>query len=117
MAVTKGDLVKRVLEGVHLNKKKKSRQRFLFPEMDVVFLKRRQARALVNSLFEIIKDRLADGEDVLISGFGKFQVLFKWARPGRNPQTAERIVLRSRRTVRFRPSRKIRDKMNVSGSP
>lgn len=117
MSVTKGDLVTRVRDGVHLKKKKKSRQQYLFPEMDVLFLKRRQARALVDFLFEIIKTTLVDGEDVVISGFGKFQIRFKWARPGRNPQTGERIVLRSRRTVNFRPSRKMREKMKLGGSP
>jgi len=41
----------------------------------------------VESLLEIIKQTLESGEDVLISGFGKFCVRDKKKRPGRNPKT------------------------------
>ncbi|MBU0734911.1 MAG: HU family DNA-binding protein, partial [Proteobacteria bacterium] len=61
---------------------------------------------------EKIKYTLARGQDVLITGFGKFQVKFRWARKGRNPQTGETIIIRSSRTVTFKASRKLREKMN-----
>jgi len=112
MTLTKSDLVRHVKEDVRLKKPKKDPQRYLFPEMDCVFLSRNQAARIVDSLLEIIKTTLANGRDVGIVGFGKFQVKFKWARSGRNPQTGERIILRSRRVVAFRPSRKLRNRIN-----
>lgn len=112
MTLTKYDMANRVREAVHLKKRKKDRQQYLFPELDRVFLSKKRSREIVDSMFEIIKDTLTRGEDVLISGFGKFQVKFKWARSGRNPQTGERIILRSRRVVKFYSSPKLRDRLN-----
>ena len=64
------------------------------------------------SLLEILKRTLANGEDVLISGFGKFFVKEKRERLGRNPQTGEKMLLRARRIVRFTPSGILRDRIN-----
>ncbi len=112
MTLTKSDIVRHVRENVHLKKRKKDAQRYLFPEMDCIYLSENRAARIVDSLMEIIKATLAKGHDVRIFGFGKFQVKFKWARSGRNPQTGERIILRSRRVVKFRTSRKLRDRIN-----
>ena len=113
MTLTKTDIVNSVMQEVRFKNRHKGPQQFLFPEMDCIFLSRKRADEIVESLFEIIKKTLASGEDVLISGFGKFQVKFKWARKGRNPQTGEMIILRSRRMVTFRTSPKLRKKMNT----
>ena len=78
----------------------------------MLFFGRKRAEEIVNSLFETMKKALAGGEDVSVSGFGKFQIKFKWARKGRNPRTGEMIILRSRRTVTFRVSQILREKMN-----
>ena len=67
---------------------------------------------VVESLLEIIKQSLENGEDVLISGFGKFCVKEKRKRRGRNPQTGENLMLAERRVVRFRCSGRLRDKIN-----
>jgi len=67
---------------------------------------------LVDSLLEIIKNTLENGEDVLISGFGKFCVKDKRERRGRNPQTGGEIMLGERRVVRFKCSGRLRDKIN-----
>ena len=67
---------------------------------------------VVESLLEIVKRTLADGEDVLISGFGKFCVKDKGQRRGRNPQTGKDMTLRSRRVVAFACSGVLRDKIN-----
>jgi len=67
---------------------------------------------LVESLLEIIKQTLESGEDVLITGFGKFCVKDKGKRNGWNPQTGEELVLRERKIVRFKYSWVLRDKMN-----
>ena len=115
MTLTKGDLVKSVMENVHLKKTKKERQRFLFPELDYEPLTKKKASELVEATFEIIKKCLEKGDKVLITGFGKFRVKFKWARKGRNPRTGEQIILDSRRIVTFQSSGKLKEKMNRSG--
>jgi integration host factor subunit alpha len=68
---------------------------------------------LVDSLLETIKRTLENGEDILISGFGKFSVKEKNERKGRNPQTREDLMLGESRMVRFRCSPRLRDKINV----
>jgi integration host factor subunit alpha len=67
---------------------------------------------LVDSLLETIKRTLENGEDILISGFGKFSVKEKNERKGRNPQTREDLMLGESRMVRFRCSRRLTDKIN-----
>jgi integration host factor subunit alpha len=112
MALTKYDIARHVREKVRLRRPKRQRQQYLFPELDCVFLSKKRAREIIDTLFEIIKEAMTKGDDVLISGFGKFQVKFKWARSGRNPRTGERIILRSRRVVTFHPSPKLRERLN-----
>jgi len=67
---------------------------------------------VVESLLEIIKKTLEQGEDILISGFGKFSVRKKGKRRGRNPQTGEDVMLDARRVPTFRCSGVLRDKIN-----
>ena len=66
----------------------------------------------VETLLDIIKLTLENGEDVLISGFGKFCVKGKKQRRGRNPATGEDLLLRQRKVVTFKCSGKLRDKIN-----
>jgi integration host factor subunit alpha len=75
------------------------------------FLKHRSAE-VVEFLIEIIKRSLESGEDVLVSGFGKFKVREKKARKGRNPATGEGVILDPRRVVTFHCSMKLRKKIN-----
>jgi integration host factor subunit alpha len=72
-----------------------------------------QSVELIETLLDLIKSELASGEDVLISGFGKFCVREKRERRGRNPQTDEFMMLRPRRVVTFKCSRKLRGKINL----
>ena len=67
---------------------------------------------IVESLLEIIKQRLEDGDDVLVSGFGKFVVQEKSPRRGRNPATGDDLILDSRKVVNFRCSGKLRRRIN-----
>lgn len=67
------------------------------------------SKDIFESLLDIIKKSLENGEDVLISGFGKFSVKEKDARKGRNPQTGEALMIEPRRVVTFTGSRKLRD--------
>lgn len=75
-------------------------------------IQRLEAIPIVESLLEIIKHTLESGEDVLISGFGKFSVKNKKERKGRNPQTAEGMILRARKVVVFQCSGVLREKIN-----
>ena len=67
---------------------------------------------IVEQLLEIMKDTLASGDDVLISGFGKFCVRDKSERRGRNPSTGDDMMLAARRVVTFKCSGKLRDRCN-----
>ncbi|MEJ5299661.1 MAG: integration host factor subunit alpha [Thermodesulforhabdaceae bacterium] len=66
----------------------------------------------VETIFELMKEGLAKGEDVLISGFGKFCVRTKNERRGRNPQTGESIMLSPRKVITFRCSGVLKKRMN-----
>ena len=70
---------------------------------------------LVETLFEIIKETLEDGQDVLISGFGKFTIRDRSERKGRNPLSGEAIMLPAKKIVTFRCSGKLRKKINGKG--
>jgi integration host factor subunit alpha len=66
----------------------------------------------VEDWIELIKDGLSRDNKVMISGFGVFEVKGKHARPGRNPQTGDRITLGARRVVKFKPSQILRTQLN-----
>ena len=80
-----------------------------------VGLSKNQSRRVIESLLEIIKQTVEKGENLLISGFGKFIVKDKAARKGRNPQTKEDLRLRARKVVVFRTSGVLRKKINRKG--
>ncbi len=92
MTLTKQDLINSIYNRLDLPKKKSSQ--------------------LVESILEIIKKTLENGEDVMISGFGKYSVKEKNKRKGRNPQTGEDLMLDSRRVVTFKRSGVFRDKID-----
>ncbi len=75
---------------------------------------RNKATDTVETVLEIIKQGLESGDDVLISGFGKFCVKQKEARRGRNPYTGKDMMLPPRKVVTFKCSGKLRDKINGS---
>ena len=75
-------------------------------------LSRKKSLVLVESLLEIIKQSLESGEDVLISGFGKFCVKEKNERKGRNPSTGDSMMLAPRKVVTFGCSPKLRKIIN-----
>ena len=73
---------------------------------------RKQSSEVAEILLKIIKQSLESGEDVLISGFGKFQVKTKKERRGRNPATGEGLILSPRRVVTFKCSGKLRNRIS-----
>ncbi|MFW2366163.1 MAG: integration host factor subunit alpha [Desulforhopalus sp.] len=93
MKLTKAELVKQVYQH-HEN------------------LTKAQAAESVDTLLRISKDSLIKGEDLLLSGFGKFNVREKKTRKGRNPQTGDELMLDARRVVTFKPSGLLRDRVN-----
>ena len=71
-----------------------------------------ESSRLLESVLESIKSSLAGGDDVLISGFGKFTVRQKAARRGRNPATGEDMTLEPRRVITFKCSALLKEKIN-----
>lgn len=71
-----------------------------------------QASEAVESFLRLSKDILINGSDLLISGFGKFNVRNKSPRRGRNPKTGDDLTLGARKVITFRPSRVLRNKVN-----
>ena len=92
MALTKAHLIERIRSNNDLTKK--------------------QSTDIVEATIDIIKNTLASGEDVLISGFGKFCVKQKAERKGRNPATGDDQMVPARRVVTFKCSGKLRDRVN-----
>lgn len=92
MALTRADIV----EVIH--------NHFGFPKI--------YSSELLETLLEIIKTTLASGEDVMISGFGKFCVKDKKERKGRNPATGGAMFLEPRSVVTFKCSGILRDTIN-----
>ena len=71
-----------------------------------------EARDTVETLLEIMKFTLTSGEDIMISGFGKFQVNEKAPRKGRNPATGREMMLKERRVVTFKCAGKLKNRIN-----
>jgi integration host factor subunit alpha len=76
-------------------------------------LTKQESRQAVEQLFEIMKDTLANGDDLLISSYGKFSVRQKNARRGRNPQTKEALMLKARKVLVFKASGVLRGRVNT----
>jgi integration host factor subunit alpha len=75
---------------------------------------KRDAKELVESFFEEIREVLESGEQVKLSGFGNFDLRTKSERPGRNPKTGEDIPIKARRVVTFRPGQKLKSRVEES---
>ena len=93
MALTKADIAEKLFEELGLNK--------------------REAKEIVELFFEEIKTSLETGEQVKISGFGKFELRDKNGRPGRNPKTGEEIPITPRRVVTFRTGQKLKARVEA----
>jgi integration host factor subunit alpha len=78
-------------------------------------ISKHKSKALVEAVFELIKKAMESGDDVLISGFGKFSARKKSPRRGRNPATGGDLILDARRVVNFKCSPVLRDKINGVG--
>jgi len=88
MALTKAEIAEHLFSQIGLNK--------------------RESKEFVDLLFEVIRNKLEQGVQVKLSGFGNFDLRKKNQRPGRNPKTGEEIPISARRVVTFRPGQKLR---------
>ena len=88
MTLTKSDIVENLNNEIGLNK--------------------REAKELVDMLFNDIKNLLSEGHEVKLSGFGNFQLRDKSSRPGRNPRTGEDVEISARRVVTFKSGQKLK---------
>ncbi|MGE4233804.1 MAG: integration host factor subunit alpha [Bacteriovoracia bacterium] len=75
---------------------------------------KKDAADLVEMIFNVVKETLAKGEKIKISGFGNFVIRDKRPRTGRNPQTGEAITITARRVLTFKPSQILRAEVNAS---
>ncbi len=78
---------------------------------------KKESAELVETVFDVIKEALVNGEKVKFSGFGNFIVREKNARKGRNPQTGEEIQLSARRVLTFKPSLVLKNALNEDAPP
>ena len=93
MTLTKANLAERLYDELGLNK--------------------RESKEFVELFFEKIRQALENGESVKLSGFGNFDLREKNPRPGRNPKTGEEIPISARRVVTFRPSQKLKERVEA----
>ena len=93
MTLTKSDIVENLNNEIGLNK--------------------REAKELVDMLFNDIKNILSEGHEVKLSGFGNFQLRDKSSRPGRNPRTGEDVEISARRVVTFKPGQKLKESVKT----
>ena len=90
--MTKADIVENIYEKVGISKK--------------------ETAAVVQTIFDTIKETLESEENVKVSGFGNFVIRKKRARRGRNPQTGEEIEISARKVITFKPSNVLKDLIN-----
>ena len=93
MTLTKSDIVENLNNEIGLNK--------------------REAKELVDMLFNNIKNLLSEGHEVKLSGFGNFQLRDKSSRPGRNPRTGEDVEISARRVVTFKSGQKLKESVKT----
>jgi DNA-binding protein HU-beta len=70
-----------------------------------------QAEAAFEGLFGILADALKKGDSIAVSGFGTFKVVNRKARTGRNPRTGEEIAIPASRSVKFTPSKALKENL------
>jgi integration host factor subunit alpha len=90
--MTKADIAEKISDKCRLNKK--------------------ESQDIIEELFSIMKETLEGGEELKISGFGKFEVKQKRPRKGRNPQTGQALTISARRILSFKPSALLREALN-----
>lgn len=75
-------------------------------------LSKQESSELVEEILKILISTLARGDDIILSGFGKFEIRAKKARMGRNPKTGAPYTISGRKVVNFKPSKLFKDLLN-----
>ncbi len=73
---------------------------------------RATARKALDTVLTAMASAMENGEKVTISGFGSFKVVDRAAQKGRNPQTGKPITIPARRVVKFKPAKKLAQKVD-----
>ena len=76
-----------------------------------ICLNKRDAKDMVDAFFDIMSEKLIDGDDIKLSNFGNFHVRTKAPRPGRNPRTGELVPIQARSVVTFHACHKLKDQI------
>mgnify|MGYP006366586925 FL=1 len=83
---------------------------------DQIGLNKRESKDMIDAFFDLIAQRLVDGKDVKLSGFGNFQIRTKAPRPGQNPRTGEAISIQARMGLTFHASSKLKEQIQSAAS-
>lgn len=76
-------------------------------------LTKKDTELLLNALVEVVSEALANGDEVALSGFGKFEVRERAARTGRNPQTGETIEIAATKAPAFKAAKALKEAVNA----
>ena len=79
--------------------------------IDTLDIKKEESKKLVEVFFEELRSTLEQGQQIKLSGFGRFELRDKPSRPGRNPKTGEEVIITPRRVVTFKAGHKLRDRV------
>ena len=71
-----------------------------------------EAKKNVDAFLELIKNTLTEGEEIVLPGFGKFEVKARSERMARNPQTGETVVVPASNAVHFKAGKFLKDAVN-----
>lgn len=81
----------------------------LVSQVAKVVATKKEAEAVVDSVFGAITEALKEGDRVNLAGFGTFTIVDKPPRKGRNPKTGEEIDIAARKVPKFNPGKGLRD--------
>jgi integration host factor subunit alpha len=76
---------------------------------------KKEVQELVETLFEMIKESMANGNSIKLPGFGNFNIVNKNARVGRNPKTGEKVTITARQVISFKASSILKDRIQIGG--
>ena len=89
-----------------------NKQELIGSVAEVTGLSRGDAGRAVESVFDIISDRLQRGDEVRLVGFGTFTVSKRKASTGRNPRTGEPMKIKASSQPKFKPGKNLKDLVN-----
>lgn len=73
----------------------------------------KDTEAVVDALLETIQEKLVEGEEIKLAGFGQFETTERAEREGRNPKTGESLMIKASRGMKFKPAKALKDALNA----